>query len=288
MKTPHCLPPLARPWYLAAICLGLIAPAARAQETQLEINVRTRVTDKSIMWAGKAPKPGEGGHSKIYGILAAKEIKGELRLVKPVNENAIIELLSMELNKNGFRLYAPGTKPDIVITVSYGRGEVANPYIKGEGEQGGSSAVGAASAGANAPDAFGAHLDELSSGGPSANDSGVPAVAITGGFATQLMDERSPGFEAKLQRAAQEKLYLRVTAWTYPSGPKAKAQMLWKTTMVVDDPDHRDLNAVASAMLEAGAPFFDKEIREREADIFKPLPNTKVNIGTPQLVPPQT
>ncbi len=288
MTTPTRFVSLARPLLLAAVGLGLIAPAARAQDNQLEINVRTSVVDKSIMWAGKAPKPGEGGHSRVYGILSVQEIKAEQRLIRKVDEQAILELLSTEMNRNGFKLYAPGTKPDIIITASYGRGEVTNPYMKGEGEQGGSSTVGAASAGANAPDAFGAHLDELSSGGPSANDTGVPSVSITGGFATQLMDERSPGFEAKLQKAAQEKLYIRITAWEYPKDSKAKKKMLWKTTMVVDDPDHRDLNQIAASMLEAGAPFFDKEIREREADIFKPLPNTQIKLGTPEVVPPQS
>ena len=64
--------------------------------------------------------------------------------------------------------------------------------------------------------------------------------------------------------------------------------MLWKTIMVVDDPDHRDLNAIAEKMLEAGAPYFDKEIREPEATIFKPLPDAHVNVGTPEVVDGKT
>ena len=266
---------------LATVCLASIASGLRAQEQQLEINVRTNVVDKSIIWAGKSPKPGEGGHSKVYGILSVQEIKAEMKLVRPVNEQAIMELLSMEMNRNGFKLYAPGTKPDIIITASYGRGEVTNPYIKGSGEQGGSSTLGDATAAANAPSALGYTDGQHGNGG---NDTGATAVTILGGFATQLMDEKSPGFEAKLQKAAMEKLYLRVVAWEYPKDAKAKKKMLWKTTMVVDDPDHRDLNRIAAAMLEAGAPYFDKEIREREADIFKPLPNTKINVGNPEVV----
>jgi hypothetical protein len=58
--------------------------------------------------------------------------------------------------------------------------------------------------------------------------------------------------------------------------------------MVVDDPDHRDLNKIAATMLEAGAPFFDRQIKDREADIYKPLPNGRVNVGTPTVVPPKT
>jgi hypothetical protein len=64
--------------------------------------------------------------------------------------------------------------------------------------------------------------------------------------------------------------------------------MLWKTVMCVDDPDHRDLNAIAAKMLEAGAPFFDKVIQDREATIFKPLPDGRVNVGTPEVVEPKS
>jgi hypothetical protein len=260
---------------LAAVAsLALLALSARAQDNQLEVNVRPKVVDKAAMRAGKT-QPGTGGHSKIYGILSVQEIKGEQKLIKPVDENAILQLLSQEMNKNGFQLYAPGTKPDIVITASYGRGEVQNPYIKGSGETGGSSDVNAATTSANL-------------GGSGSNDSGATSVSITGAFADQLMDEKSPGFEAKLQKAAGEKLFIRVTAWAYPTDPKAKSRMLWKTVIVVDDPDHRDLNAIAQKMLEAGAPYFDKEIREREADVYKPLPDGHVNVGAPEVVPPKT
>ena len=63
--------------------------------------------------------------------------------------------------------------------------------------------------------------------------------------------------------------------------------MLWKTVMCVDDPDHRDLNTIAAEMLEAGAPYFDKVIRDPEATIFKPLPDGRVNVGTPEVLRPR-
>ena len=118
-----------------------------------------------------------------------------------------------------------------------------------------------------------------------ANDSGATSQVITGAFSQQLVDEKSPGYEAKLQKASYEKLYLRVIAWEYPRQPKAKAKMLWKTTMVVDDPDHRDLNAIAQKMFEAGAPYFDREIRDPEVEVYQPLPDGRVNVGTPEVVP---
>ena len=265
---------LHRPLLVAVWGLVLFPAIARAQESELEVGVRTNVVDKSITWTGKAPKTGGGGLGKIYGILSVQLVKSDQRLVKPVNENAILQLLSEELNKNGFQLYAPGTKPEIVLTVSYGRAELHNPYIRDTGEIGGDSRGQAL-------------LQQPGTGAGVSNDSGATTQVITGAFSQQLMDEKSPGYEAKLQKAGYEKLYLRVIAWAYPIDSKAKSKMLWKTTMVVDDPDHRDLNAIAQKMLEAGAPYFDKEIREPEAEIHKPLPDGRVNVGTPEVVPPK-
>jgi hypothetical protein len=39
-------------------------------------------------------------------------------------------------------------------------------------------------------------------------------------------------------------------------------------------------------MLEAGAPFFDKEIKDYEATIWKPLPEGHVKVGAPEVVEP--
>ena len=261
---------------LLAACFGLITVVAQAQVNQLDVGVRTKVTDKANIYAGKTrATPGSGGHSKIYGIMAVQEIKSDWKLVRPVNENAILQLLSEELNKNGFQLYAPGTKPDIVITASYGRGELENPYIRDGGDTGGDYRAGAM-------------LIANNSGIGTSNDAGATTSVITGAFSQQLLDEKTPGYQAALQKASYEKLYIRVTAWAYPTDPKARPKMLWKTIMVVDDPDHRDLNAVAAKMLEAGAPFFDKEIRDPEAQVFKALPDGRVNVGVPEVIPPKT
>ena len=256
-------------WLCALLCAAVAATVARAQVNELDVGVRTKVTDKSNIYAGKTRSaPGTGGHSKLYGILSVEEIKSEYKLVKPVDEAMILHALSAEMNKNGFKLYAPGQKPDIIITASYGRGELENPYIRDGGETGGDGRAGAFTG--------------------ATNDSGATTSVITGAFAQQLIDEKTPGYQAKLQKASYEKLFIRITAWAYPSAPKAKAKMLWKTIMVVDDPDHRDLNAIAEKMLEAGAPYFDKEIREPEATIFKPLPDAHVNVGTPEVVDGKT
>ena len=153
--------------------------------------------------------------------------------------------------------------------MSYGRGELANPYTQDQGEVGGN----------------GTSIQvNVNGGGDGGN---APMQTINGAFAQQLMDDKSPGHEAKLQKASFEKLYLRVTAFSYP-GKGEKPRMLWKSVMVVDDPDHRDLNIVAAKMLEAGAPLFDKQSREKEVEVRKPLPTGRVIFGTPEVVGPKS
>ena len=234
---------------------------------KLDIGVRPTVVDKTNIWSGKLKIPGEGGHGKIYGIASVQEIKSEEKLIRPVDERALVSHLLQALDANGFREFVKGQKPDILLSVSYGRGGVHNPYIRDTGE----IPTGVA------PTPPPPHGPE---------GAAAPTVTITGAFALQLVDEKTRGWEAGLQKAEFEKLYIRITAWQYPANPKDKPVMLWKTIMVVDDPVHVDLNDVAAKMLEAGAPYFDKEIREPEVDIYKPLPEGHVNVGTPEVVEP--
>ena len=245
---------------LAAACLGLSANAARAQD-QLDVQVRSSLVDTPLAGPfAKSDMQQAPVHGKIYGILAVQPIPSEDKLVKPVDANLLVGLVVNELNTHGFTMVPKGQKPEILITMMYGRGWLTNPYMAGAGKE--------------TPDGYG-------SGG----NLGAPQVSITG-IPTQNMKEKGNGFESKLQRAEFEKLCIRVTAWKYPTDPKAKPHQLWNTTMIVDDPDHRDLNAVAAKMLEVGAPYFDKDIKEEEIDVVKPLPEGQVNVGTPQVVEP--
>ncbi len=231
----------------------------------MDIGVRSAVLDKPEKPTGKPEKltgksdmqqAGELG--KIYGILAIQPVHSEVKLVKPVDAGAIMDLLHHELNAHGFQRVGQGKHPEILLTVLYGRGYLVNPYMVDAGAEtpGGASAVGG--------------LD-------------APTNTITG-MPTQLFKEKGTGFVAKAQKAQYEKLFIRVTAWRYPADPKAKLKQLWNTTITVDDPDHRDLNGVVAKMLEMGAPYFGKEITEPEIDIYAPVPEGHVNVGAPEVV----
>jgi hypothetical protein len=241
---------LVRTLLLGAGAMACLAPALRAQDA--DIGVRSKVMDKDLQWSHKSDSLQDGGHSKTFAILAADEVKSDYRLVKPVDKDNLLRQLFEQLLANGFKVYAKGTKPDILLAVSYGRGDMKNPYIRDEGE--------------------------------TATTNGTPEARITGGFAQQLIDEKTPGYEAKLQKAQFEKLFIRVTAFEYPKTPNTKPKMLWKTIIVADDPDHRDLNAIAADMLKAGAPYFDKDLKSPEVEFYKGVPQGKVNVGPATVV----
>jgi hypothetical protein len=243
----------ALPLLLAAGCLALLTPSARAQD--VDIGVRSKVMDKDLQWGHKNGGDAEsGGHSKTFAILAIDEVKSDYKLVKPVDQENLLRQLFEQLLANGFTKYAKGTKPDILLAVSYGRGDMKNPYERDQGE--------------------------------TPTSDGTPQMTITGAFAQQILDEKTPGYEANLQKASFEKLFIRVTAFEYPKEKGAKPKMLWKTIIVADDPDHRDLNAIAAQMLKAGAPYFDRDLKKPEVQFYQGMPEGKVNVGTPEVVPP--
>jgi hypothetical protein len=242
-------------WLLAAGCLAGMAPRAWAQYDGLDIGVRSEIVDKPF---GNSDPKAQPVHGKVYAIFAVQMIQSQDKLVKPVDATRLAGLVVQELDKHGYVRMLKGQKPDVLIHVLYGRGWLRNPYMAGSGPEtpGGASSV--------------AGLD-------------LPSVTITG-IPTQLFKEKATGFEAKLQKAQYEKLCIRITAWQYPGDAKAKPKQLWNTTMIVDDPDHRDLNTIAAEMLAAGSPYFDKEIKEEEVDVTSPTPEGRVDVGTPEVV----
>lgn len=245
-------------WLLAAGCVALMATPVRAdQEVFMDIGVRSAVVDQPPKLTGKSNLQQAGEHGKIYGILAVQPAPSEVKLVKPVDANAIMQLLHHELNTHGFQRVEQGRHPEILLTVLYGRGYLVNPYMQ--------------DAGPDTP--------------PEASAFGVTSNTITG-MPTQLFKEMGTGFVAKAQKAQFEKLFIRVTAWSYPADPKTKPRRLWNTTITLDDPDHRDLNGVAAEMLRHGSQYFGKQIDEPEIDIYAPLPEGHVNVGTPEVVEP--
>jgi hypothetical protein len=258
-----------------AACIGLLAPVARAQVYQLDVGVRSTVVDKPLAkpFAAKSDLPQAPEHGKIYGILAVQLIPAEEKVIKPVDAHKLMELVRHELDTHGFREVEKGRKPEILLTVAYGRAWLNNPYFGSAQANNGMS-----SATVNSNSGTGGQGGIFGQSAPTQN------LDMSNIKVFSRLQEQ--GVEAKAQKAQFEKLCIKIIAWQYPTDPKAPPKQLWNTLMNVDDPDHRDLNEIAQKMLEAGAPYFDKEVKEEELDVYKPLPEGHVNVGTPEVIEP--
>ena len=251
----HTSPLLARA--LLVVALGCtVFPTVLCAQQNLDITVRAGIdlAEKHRRDHDKeyAANPTRG---RIYFLARIMEEKGETKLVKPVDAIALAKLLNKQLEAAGFHAALPGQKPEIVITVKYGKGYLNNPYSNQDGDH---------------------QITPLS------NSDRVEY------FQTH---EKFVGYYERLVAGWQEKLVIQVRAWAYPPppDPKQKEELLWATTMIVDDPDHRDLNLVADQMLAKGAAYFDRHVeKESEVVIHTAMLDGHVNVGPPEVVPKDT
>jgi hypothetical protein len=244
--------------------VGALAISGHAQTAAgMEIGVRSGIDNTEKARRDQDPAYAEDDHKRLrlYLLASVKEMKTDEKLVKPGNARAIADELRKNLQKQGFRPVGPGEKPEIVLTVLYGRGMVLNPYLDPN-----SLPIGDFRRGMRGP-------PNLSNSIPNTN------VVTHDSFV---------GLEAKTQALNYEKLAIQVTAMKYPPppDPKQKPVILWQTLMYSDDPDHRDLNVIMPQLLASGAPYFDKHIdREHEVKFFTDLPSGHVNVGPVEVVP---
>jgi hypothetical protein len=240
-----------------AVSVVLACRDLHAQQNtgELDVGVRTTV-DPDAKFDKKAkaetaaqPRP------RLYAMLQVQQRIGPEKLVKPVDAEMIAREVAHQLDLQGFHKVQPPQKPEIVITAEYGRGMLSNPYLGGDQV-----------------------IENPETGMASVTPSGLGFV--------QLLRQKTLGYEAKLQKASYEKLYIEVRAWKYPSSASEKPRVMWTALMNVDDPDHRDLNGIFKEMLAAGAHYFDRKVNDPEVEVFKPLSEGNVEIGTPTEVVP--
>lgn len=235
-----------------AVTLSLAPVSARAEVSELRVGVRASVDYPGMKKPTEEQLQQAKAHQSIYVISQVRlvdPIHKPDHLVKPVNEAALAHELRQTLAAHGYvEASAHGPKPEIVLMVDYGRGWLKNVYL-GKASQ---------------------------SAGVEGSATYLPTYSVS---FEQLLDQKTPGYEEKLQRADEEKLVIVVTAFKYPSSPKEKPQRLWKTTMHVDDPEHRDLNVMMKEMFAAGGAYFGRLNEGKEAEVWKPLPEGHVTLG---------
>ena len=275
VSKPH--PAGSAPWLgriaaaiVAVAALAAIPASAQQDGGELDVGVRTQLDRNKVLADGRRAHELHAAveHGKIYGLLLMQPVNSREPLVKPVDKEVILRELTRQLEAHGYHHVEPNHKPEILLTVIYGRSWLPNPYLTD-------------------------NIDVDNMGPeekPFVQDSENPFAPK--GFVINNPNLAAnlsiPSVSIKATKAAYEKLFILVRAWRYPANPKDKPEVLWVTTMLVDDPDHRDLNVLAAKMLEAGAPYFDREIKGEEVDVYKPLPEGHVKLGTPEVVEPKS
>jgi hypothetical protein len=256
----------------AALALGAAPPPTThlsvSSPNELSVGIRSGVDLAVKNRQVRATEQADPSHKKpVYALLWVKEASAAEKLLRPVDARAIGEKLMQVLDAQGFRRLMPGQRPDIVIGAKYCRGFLPNPYTYRLGEPKPGEIDPAALS-----ENRGVVIDNLTD-----RDK---LVARPPAF------EPLTGLEERSQRSSLEKLIITVVAWKYPPprNTTKEPEPLWRATMAVDDPDHRDLNVVAARMLEAGAPFFDRELTEPEIVISQPLPEGHVTLGDAKVI----
>jgi hypothetical protein len=236
---------------------ALPGPSVTASPNELAVGIRSGVDLGHVTREQRAARLADPTHRKpVYALLWVKEAPEAEKLRQPVDARAIGEKLMQVLDAQGFRRVKPGQRPEIVIGAKFCRGYLPNPYTYKLGREEQRAVL----------------IDNLSD---SQSQVGHPPLF-----------EPMTGLLEKGDRANLEKLILMVVAWKYPpprNTPK-EPEPLWRATMTVDDPNHRDLNVVAGKMLEAGAPFFDRELAEPEVTVSQPLPAGHVKLGEAKVI----
>lgn len=243
------------------LALLLLSPFARAQQNTLDLDIGVRsgidLDEHHKRQANEIYAKDISKHASVYLLAAVLPHPSIGSLIEEVNAIAIAKELNVQLKANGFTEVEPGQKPQIVITVEYGRGWLPNPY--------------------------------------SDDDVGKVHNNLTNSdrFHPWPVHEIFPsiGEEMKRQKADEEKLIIQVKAFRFTPDPKEEPKLLWMTTMAVDDPDHRNLNEIYKKLLAAGAPHFDQPIdHDHEIVVKDKVPDGRVKIGPLEIVkdPPKS
>jgi hypothetical protein len=242
--------------------------AIRAADAGLDINVRTTV---------ELPRGESLGPHPTFAMVPAVEVASPEKLVRPVGASTlqgVYEMLQEKLEAQGYVGVHDPVHPEVLITIQYGRGYLPNPYTVG-------ASTASMSAGALAAGASGGRSEGTSK---MSGDSG-PTVSQRGEM--NQMRRFEPNYESKMQFAGREKLFFTIAAWNFASMQKgAKRVRYWTTTVLVDDPDHRDLNGIYAQMIAASAAFFNRRIDKEEIEVSAKIRDGRVEVGIPRIVEP--
>jgi hypothetical protein len=264
MKTP----PFVSVARVLSLCMGGVIVASLHGQEGLDLKVRTAV---------EVPVPASLGPHPTFAMLPAVEVASPEKFVRPVSETTLLgvyKILQEKLVTTGYIGVADKIRPDLLITIQYGRGYLPNPYTIGVS----SSAMSAGSIDPNPGVAR--------SEGPGRMSGDAGPTVLQRGEMNQLK-RYDMNYESKMQLAAQEKLFFTIAAWNFASMQKGATRVrYWTTTVLVDDPDHRDLNQIYEQMITAAGEFLNRRLDGAEVDVSTKIREGRVEVGIPRVLDP--
>lgn len=254
---------------LAGLSANLLAGTILlAAAPSLDLNVRSEVEPQASQALGAHPS---------FIMAPAVEVASGEKLVRPVAEATLMDvyrLLQEKLVAQGYVGVQDKTRPKVLVTIQYGRGHLPNPYTKGMTISGGDPVDGVP---------VGVDKGPTAGAGKMTGETG-PTVILRGPM--DYLRRHETDFQGKMQSAEQEKLFFIITAWDFASMRKGEKRVrYWSTTILTDDPDHRDLNRIYAEMITAGAEYFNRKMNREEVELTATVKEGRVEVGTPRVIP---
>ncbi|MEO7797767.1 MAG: hypothetical protein ABIY47_08595, partial [Opitutaceae bacterium] len=116
------------------IGLGSLAQSASGQPADLQIGVRSGIDqsekNKRDRDSAYANDPAKRLRLFLLARVSQETVGSNEKLLKSVDARLLAKQVTQQLESQGFRPIGPKQKPEIIITVKYGRGQLmSNPYL---------------------------------------------------------------------------------------------------------------------------------------------------------------
>lgn len=272
-----------------------LLPKSFQKNPNLELTVITEMTDE-----GKKLPPVTPDHPAYYvlqssGYHQLGDSSGEKRVLP---EADIERTLTKSLASNGYLgAKEPAQPPTLAIFYTWGthnmlvEGDPENPALSGEQIARNlldrAALVGGEKFARKMLDLF-VQADSMAEASrvPTPPD-GQPVITqemMDFANPVNLFKLESPKHEFLVDQFADDVYYVVASAYDYKSLAEKRRKLLWRTRMTVASKAVSQEQTLPTLILNA-APYFGREMDEAETFVKKAVPEGKVDIGTPTVVP---
>jgi hypothetical protein len=280
-----------------------LLPRAFQRNPMLDMTVITELTER-----GKT-LPAVSRQAPAYYVLHSSgyHVSGDRRNEKPLAGPEVEAILQHALANAGYLPTASGHPPTLLINYFWGSHNLidqTSPALSEEqwtnnileraalagGEKFANELNRAITRSDAAASTVSSHLDAITAAGAGADStpilSAASAVAQMNALMNpvRLLQQRSVKNEFLLNQASADCYYVIASAYDFASVATHLKQLLWRTRMTVGTQGVSQTQALPT-LIASAAPYFGRDMPEAEVLMKHALPEGKVEIGTPVVVP---